>query len=241
MANKSDIEWTEASWNPVTGCTKVTSGCKNCYAERLAYRLQTMGVKNYKNGFKVTCHQDMLTKPLKWKTPRLIFVNSMSDLFHEEVPIEFIKSIFEIMNKADWHIFQILTKRTKRLIEIDKDVEWTENIWMGTTIEDSNVKDRLLDLKRVPALYKFISFEPLLSSINIIDLTGIDWVIVGGESGPNARLMKKEWVLEIKKKCELLNIPFFFKQWGGVNKKKNGRLLNGKIWNEMPNNRLCFI
>ena len=238
---KTKIEWAEVSWNPITGCTKLSDGCLNCYAERMAKRLKAMGQPNYKNGFKVTYHPNVLNYPLKWKKSRMIFVNSMSDLFHEEVPIDFIKQIFEVMNQANWHIFQALTKRAERLLEISSKLKWTENIWMGVTVENSKYKERIELLKKTQAKVKFLSLEPLLGDLGTLNLEGIDWVIVGGESGPNARPMKKEWVENILIQCRKQNVPFFFKQWGAFNaneqkvgKKKAGRIFKDKIWNEMP-------
>lgn len=230
----SKIEWTEFSWNPVTGCSKISKGCEHCYAERLAIRLQAMGQNNYVNGFKVTTHSNSLNIPLQKKKPLTIFVNSMSDLFHEKVHPSFIKKVFTIMNKASWHRFQILTKRAERLAEIAPQLTWTDNIWMGVTVESSSYLYRLDYLKKVPCAIRFVSFEPLLSQINNIDLNDVDWVIVGGESGPGARPMEKKWVNEIRNQCRTYGVPFFFKQWGGVNKKKAGRLLNGRTYDEMP-------
>ncbi len=232
--NKTKIEWTESSWNPITGCTKISDGCLNCYAEKMAYRLKTMGTKGYENGFEVTLQYHQLEKPLKMKKPQMIFVNSMSDIFHEDVPDDYILKIFEIMDQASWHIFQVLTKRPERLKSLKDKIVWTDNIWMGTTIESNKYINRVDFIKNTNAKIKFISFEPLLSSVKDVDLSGIDWVIVGGESGSGARIIKKEWVYEIRDKCEELNIPFFFKQWGGTNKKKNGRLLDGKIYDKIP-------
>jgi len=234
MAVNSMIEWTEATWNPVTGCTKVSSGCKNCYAERMAYRLQAMGQPNYKNGFKLTLHEDSLEIPLHWKKPKMIFVNSMSDLFHNDVPFEFIQQAFEIMGNANWHTFQVLTKRSGRLREISSKLKWAENIWMGVSIENDDNRKRLHDLASCHSNVKFLSLEPLLEPLPNLDLTDIDWVIVGGESGPGAREMKEEWVTDIRNQCVKADVPFFFKQWGGVRKKKNGRLLEGFIWNQIP-------
>jgi len=230
----SSIEWTESTWNPVTGCTKVSSGCKNCYAERLAQRLKMMGQRNYANGFEVSLHEHVLEYPLHWKKPQTIFVNSMSDLFHEEVPDGFIFRIFGVMKRAHWHQFQILTKRSERLATLSSKLEWSRNIWMGVSVEDESVKSRINDLREVPSSVRFLSLEPLLGPLSTLDLRNIDWVIVGGESGPKARPMKKEWVLEIKNQCHLQNVPFFFKQWGGINKKKTGRLLEGKTWDAVP-------
>lgn len=230
----SKIEWTESTWNPVTGCTKISAGCQNCYAERMARRLCAMGQENYKNGFKVTCHEHVLELPLKWKKSRTIFVNSMGDLFHEEVPSEFIKKVFNVMNNAKHHRFQILTKRSCRLLKISAQLNWTSNIWMGVTVENQDSTYRIEHLKKTNAQIKFLSMEPLLSSIKNINLKGVDWIIVGGESGPGARHIEEEWILDIKKNCDINNIPFFFKQWGGVNKKKTGRKLLGKTWDAMP-------
>jgi len=230
----SKIEWTESTWNPITGCTKISEGCLNCYAERMALRLQAMGQQNYKDGFKVRWHEKMLKTPLTWKKSRMIFVNSMSDLFHEEVPVSFVNKIISTIKEANWHVFQVLTKRSKRLVEFSESTKWPSNLWLGVTVESKNHLDRIEDLKSINAKCKFISFEPLLSEIPDINLEGIDWVIVGGESGPGAREMKREWVLEIKEMCEKRKIPFFFKQWGGVNKKKTGRILLDKTWDQYP-------
>jgi protein gp37 len=233
---KTKIEWTESSWNPITGCSKISDGCLNCYAEKMALRLKAMGTKGYENGFEVTLQNHQLERPLKLKKPQMIFVNSMSDIFHEKVPQDYILKIFETMNKADWHIFQVLTKRPERLEELREKINWTKNIWLGTTIESNKYIDRVKFIKETQANIKFISFEPLIDSVKDIDIDGIDWVIVGGESGSGSRAIKKEWIYEIKEKCDKLNIPFFFKQWGGTNKKKSGRLLDGKIYDEMPLN-----
>jgi len=232
--SKSKIEWTESTWNPVSGCTKISRGCDNCYAERMAMRLKAMGTRGYENGFEVTLHSHALDKPLKMKKPQVIFVNSMSDIFHEKIPDEFIFEIFEVMNKAHWHTFQVLTKRPKRLSKLANRLNWTDNIWMGVTIEANEYVDRVDYLKDCPAKIKFLSLEPLIDSVDKLDYTGIDWVIVGGESGYGARVIKKEWVLEIRDRCKNENIDFFFKQWGGVNKKKSGRLLDGEIYDDMP-------
>lgn len=235
MAAYSHIEWTESSWNPVTGCTKVSPGCLHCYAERMALRLQAMGNRNYLNGFEVTTHEAALGIPERWRTPRMIFVNSMSDLFHEDVPDDFIQRVFAVMNKVDRHVFQVLTKRAERLVEMAPRLAWTKNIWAGVTVESHDYLVRLDNLKKVPSSVRFVSFEPLLGSIDNADLSGIDWVIVGGESGPGARPMKKEWAASLRNACLYQNIPFFFKQWGGVNKKKAGRVLDGEIWSQLPN------
>lgn len=235
MATLSAIEWTESTWNPVTGCTKISAGCLNCYAERMAKRLQAMGQERYRNGFKLTLHPKVLDEPYSWKKPRVVFVNSMSDLFHEEIPLGFIQNVFAVMNDNQQHTFQILTKRSERLRELAPLLDWSENIWMGVTIENNNYVNRADDLRLVNAAIKFLSLEPLLGPVPGLELTSINWVIVGGESGPGARPMQENWVLEIKKKCENeYNIPFFFKQWGGVNKKKTGRILQGKTWDNYP-------
>ena len=234
MAAKSRIEWTGSTWNPVTGCDRVSAGCKNCYADRMAKRLQAMGVEKYRNGFDVTLHPDVLEEPLKWKKPRMIFVNSMSDLFHKEIPFEYIAQIFSVMNRAEHHIFQILTKRPKRLVQLSKKLNWTENIWMGVTVENDKFVSRIDDLRKTDAKIKWLSLEPLLGPIENLQLNDIEWVVVGGESGPGARPIKEEWILDIKKQCNDQKSAFFFKQWGGVNKKKTGRLLKGRTYNELP-------
>ncbi len=231
---RSKIEWTESTWNPVTGCSKISPGCDNCYAERMAHRLKAMGNPNYENGFEVNCHPHMLTRPSEWKSPRVIFVNSMSDLFHEEVPFSFIKRVFETMNQADQHIYQVLTKRSKRLCDLAPSLPWSDHIWMGVSVESQDFCWRLDDLRATNSNTRFVSFEPLIAPIKDFQLEGINWVIVGGESGPGARPMEREWVLHIRDKCLNASVPFFFKQWGGVNKKKNGRKLQGKTWDEMP-------
>ncbi len=234
MADHSNIEWTEATWNPVTGCTKISAGCKNCYAERLALRLQAMGNRRYKNGFQITLHEDVVGLPKSWRIPRMIFVNSMSDLFHEQVPLRFIQRVFATMRDCPQHTFQILTKRSDRVLAVASQIEWPRNVWMGVSIEDSRVLSRIDDLRRVPAKIRFLSCEPLIGSLAGIDLTNIHWVIVGGESGPFARPMKIEWVREIFRACRSADVPFFFKQWGGVRKHITGRRLNGKTYDEMP-------
>ncbi len=234
MAYRSSIEWTESTWNPVTGCSKISPGCLNCYAERMTRRLKAMGLRNYRNGFHVATHSGTLKLPLKWTKPQLVFVNSMSDLFHEDVGFDFIGRVFSIMRTASWHTFQVLTKRSKRLAEERAALKWTSNIWMGVSVENPQYIDRIEDLKKTDAAVKFVSFEPLLSAIGPVDLKGIDWVVVGGESGPGARPMEKEWAVEIRENCAEQGIPFFFKQWGGVRKKQKGRLLEGRTWSEMP-------
>jgi protein gp37 len=234
MAANSHIEWTEATWNPVTGCTKVSAGCKNCYAERLALRLEAMGNRRYRNGFRVTLHDDVVDLPKSWRIPRTIFVNSMSDLFHKDVPIEFIQRVFETMRHCPQHTFQILTKRSERLRTVAAQIDWPPNVWVGVSVEDSQVLSRIDDLRKVPAAVRFLSCEPLIGSLAGIDLTDVHWVIVGGESGPHARPMKNEWVHEIFRACRKAGVPFFFKQWGGVRKDLTGRLLRGRTYDEMP-------
>ena len=234
MASNSKIEWTETTWNPVTGCNKVSQGCKFCYAERLAYRLNKMGNARYKNGFEVTLHHDLTSLPLKWKKPRIIFVNSMSDLFHEEVPVEFIQEVFYTMEQTPQHIYQILTKRSSRLSEISNELSWPANVWMGVSVEDSNVIGRIYDLLEVDANVRFLSCEPLIGPLDDLPLDGIHWVIVGGESGPGSRFMKKDWVISILEQCQEADVPFFFKQWGGVRKDLTGRQLNNRTYDEMP-------
>jgi len=231
---RSRIEWTESTWNPVTGCTKISAGCTNCYAERMAKRLHAMGQPNYKNGFKVTCHEHALELPLKWRKPQVIFVNSMSDLFHEDIPEQFIARVFDVMLRADWHRFQVLTKREERLRELSQRLPWPENVLMGVTVENIACINRITALQNTTAKIKFLSMEPLLEPIENLDLRGIDWVIVGGESGFGARPMKEEWVTDIKLQCEANGVPFFFKQWGGVNKKSTGRTLLGRTWDAVP-------
>jgi len=234
MALNSAIEWTESTWNPITGCTKISVGCQNCYAERMAKRLQAMGQRNYRNGFQLTLHESMLDLPLRWKKPQIIFVNSMSDLFHEAVPEEFIHRVFNTMKKANWHQYQILTKRSARLRQLSAQLPWEKHIWMGVTVENSDYIYRIDDLRQTHAEIKFLSLEPLLGPIPELNLEGIDWVIVGGESGPGARPMKPEWVIDVKNQCQKYGVPFFFKQWGGTRKKKNGRRLEGRYWDEKP-------
>jgi protein gp37 len=234
MATKSRIEWTESTWNPITGCTKISPGCKNCYAERMAKRLKAMGMEKYRNGFSVTIHPDELERPTEWEKPQMIFVNSMSDLFHEKVPLSFVHQVFDTMRKASWHTFQVLTKRSEKLLELNDSINWPENVWMGVSVENDDYVYRIDHLRQTNAVVKFLSQEPLLGPITNMELTNIDWVIVGGESGPNARPIKKEWVVSIHEQCISTHTPFFFKQWGGVNKKANGRLLEGRTWDEMP-------
>lgn len=234
MAARSRIEWTETTWNPVTGCTRISHGCRNCYAERMSRRLQAMGLKKYRNGFEVALHPDALDDPLQWRRPRLVFVNSMSDLFHADVPDAFIQSVFRTMNRAARHTFQVLTKRPSRVLEIQQNLHWTPNIWLGTSIESVRWQFRLDDLMQTTAQVKFLSLEPLLGPMPDLPVHGVDWVIVGGESGPGARPMEADWVRAIRDACIRERVPFFFKQWGGVIKKRAGRLLDGRTWDQMP-------
>ncbi|MFL6447772.1 MAG: DUF5131 family protein [Bryobacteraceae bacterium] len=240
MGLKSSIEWTEATWNPVTGCTKISPGCKHCYAERMAGRLKAMGQRNYVNGFELTLQDHALELPLKWKKPQRIFVNSMSDLFHNEVPIEYIQRVFSVMRQAHWHQFQVLTKRAERLDELNGQFDWPDNVWMGVSIGTDKYAYRANHVRNTDARVKFLSLEPLLGPLSSLNLTGIHWVIVGGESGPGARNIEESWVVDIKSLCRRSGVPFFFKQWGGVNKKAAGRLLSGRTYDEMPNFPLLF-
>ena len=232
--SKSKIEWTGSTWNPITGCTKYSDGCTNCYAEKMANRLKNMGLKKYENSFNLTLHYENIEDPLFMKKPQTIFVCSMSDIFHKDVPDEFILKLFEVMNKAHWHTFQVLTKRAERIKELNDSITWTKNIWLGTTVESEKVTHRIDYLRESGAYIKFLSIEPLLTPINDLKLKNIDWVIVGGESGAKARPMLKEWVIDIKNQCKAQDVPFFFKQWGGKNKKKAGRLLDNNTYDEMP-------
>ena len=237
MAWNSSIEWTGSTWNPVTGCTKISLGCRNCYAERMARRLQAMGQANYKNGFEVAMHEHALDIRLRWRKPQTIFVNSMSDLFHKSIPTHFINRVVEVMCHAHWHTFQVLTKRSRRVSTLDSHIFWPPNVWLGVTVEHPNYSFRIDHLRSTNAAVKFLSIEPLLSPFKNLDLTGIDWVVVGGESGPGARPMDESWVIGIQDLCTEQNVPFFFKQWGGFNKKQNGRLLRGRTWDEQPKPR----
>ena len=237
MAQGSDIEWTESTWNPVTGCTKISPGCKHCYAKRMAERLRAMGQANYANGFKLTLQPHMLEIPLRWKKPQTIFVNSMSDLFHEDVPIGYIRQVFDVMARAHWHRFQVLTKRANRLAELSPRLAWASNIWMGVSVENAKYAYRIDELRSAGSSIKFLSLEPLLGPLSDLDLLGIDWVIVGGESGPRARHIDPVWVTDLRDQCERANVPFFFKQWGGTNRKRSGRLLDGRTWDQMPYDR----
>ncbi|MGD1156612.1 MAG: phage Gp37/Gp68 family protein [Terriglobia bacterium] len=234
MGQASAIEWTESTWNPLTGCTKVSPGCKHCYAERMALRLQTMGQPNYARGFQLAMHENALELPVKWKKPQTIFVNSMSDLFHDEVPVEFIANVFDVMCRADWHRYQLLTKRSGRLLELSPSLPWKPHIWMGVSVESLRYVFRIDHLRRTGAAVRFLSLEPLLGPLPGLNLEGIDWVIVGGESGPGSRPMAPEWAMSIRDQCLQARVPFFFKQWGGTRKKAAGRELEGKTWDEMP-------
>jgi protein gp37 len=227
---QSSIEWTEMTWNPVTGCTKISSGCKFCYAEIMTRRLKGMGLEKYCNGFDLALHEDALEIPYTWKKSKLVFVNSMSDLFHRDVPLSFVQKVFDVMNQNPKHIFQVLTKRADILLKYSAKLNWTPNIWMGVTVENSDTLSRIDYLKLTPAHLKFLSCEPLLGPLGGIDLNGINWVIVGGESGRNPRSMKEDWVIEIQEKCKVFGVPFFFKQWGGRNKKKTGSELQGRMF-----------
>lgn len=234
MGTFSKIEWTEMTWNPVTGCYKVTQGCKNCYAERMAQRLKLMGSARYTNGFEPTLHWDLVDQPRQWKAPRTVFVNSMSDLFQVDVPLAFIQAVFNTMAETPQHTYQVLTKRSERLLELAPLLMWPDNVWMGVSVEDARVLHRIADLQATPAKVKFLSCEPLLGPLKGMDLGGIDWVIVGGESGPRSRLMRPAWVTDIQAQCQQAQVAFFFKQWGGVRKHLTGRLLDGKTHDEMP-------
>jgi protein gp37 len=236
MGANSSIEWTEATWNPVTGCSKISAGCKNCYAERMALRLRAMGNARYRNAFELTLHEDLVDLPKRWRDPRVIFVNSMSDLFQEHVPLEFIQNVFTTMKDCPQHTFQVLTKRSDRLRELANEIAWPSNVWMGVSIEDERVVNRVRDLRDVPAAIRFLSCEPLIGPLDDLPLEGIHWVIVGGESGPGARPIEIEWVRSIFRQCRRSKVPFFFKQWGGVRKHVTGRELNGRTYDEMPCN-----
>jgi protein gp37 len=234
MGQNSAIEWTESTWNPVTGCTKISPGCNHCYAEVMSRRLKAMGQPNYKHGFRVTVHPHALELPLSWKKPQMIFVNSMSDLFHEDVSVDFIQKVFEVMGRADWHTYQVLTKRAERLAELAPALPWLPNIWMGVTVENADCAYRIDHLRTIGAAIKFLSIEPLLGPLPNLNLKGIDWAVVGGESGPGARPMDPAWVTDIRDQCLRAGVKFFFKQWGGVRKKLAGRILEGRTWDEMP-------
>src|SRR2546425_784142 len=234
MADHSSIEWTDATWNPVTGCSKISPGCKHCYAERMALRLLAMGQPRYRNGFSLTLQSDLIFQPLLWSMPRRIFVNSMSDLFHERIPLAYIQQVFSVIRQAHWHVFQVLTKRARRLQQLGGELNWPPNLWIGVSIETKEYLWRSGCLKRVPALTRFLSLEPLLGPLPTLDLADIHWVIVGGESGPGARPINAGWVRGIRDQCVAARVPFFFKQWGGVWKSRNGRRLDGRTWDEIP-------
>jgi protein gp37 len=234
VANNTQIEWTEATWNPVTGCTKISDGCKNCYAERMALRLKAMGNTKYRNGFEVQIHKNDLEIPYGWKKPRMVFVNSMSDLFHEEIPLSFVEDVFRVIKDNKRHTFQILTKRPERLNMVESHLNWPENLWLGVTVESRKYCSRIDELRVTKARLKFISFEPLLGDIGTFDLDNIDWVIVGGESGLRCRPMHRDWVLNVLSQCRAREVPFFFKQWGGRRKNEEGRLLDGKVYDYFP-------
>jgi len=236
---QSSIEWTDMTWNPTTGCNKISAGCKNCYAEVMSRRLEAMGVEKYKDGFELRTHEKDLELPYQWKKPRVVFVNSMSDLFHKKVPISFIQKVFKVMRDNPQHVFQVLTKRSDLLLQYDQKglLDWSYNIWMGVSVEDEKAMFRIDDLRNTKARTKFLSCEPLIGPLSEMNLKGIDWVIVGGESGRKPRPMNSEWVFDIKRQCQKAKVAFFFKQWGGTNKKKAGRLLDGKTWDEMPINK----
>jgi protein gp37 len=234
MAIKSSIEWTESTWNPSTGCDAVSPGCDNCYAEKMSLRLKAMGQKKYSRGFELRLHPDTLELPLKWKKPQRIFVNSMSDLFHHEVPLDYIRRVFDTMTRAYWHQFQVLTKRSGRLLALTDKIDWPANVWMGVSVESERYKSRIDHLRKTGASVKFLSLEPLLGPLGTLKLAGIDWVIVGGESGSGARPMHPEWVTDVRRQCEQAGVPFFFKQWGGIQKKRAGRKLDGRTYDAMP-------
>ncbi len=234
MSDKSGIEWTDATWNPTTGCTKVSAGCANCYAETFSERWRGIKGHHFENGFDMTLRPERLEIPLKWKKPRRIFVNSMSDLFHTKIPSSFVKQVFDTMSRAHWHTFQILTKRSVFMRTFSERNEWPDNVMAGVSVENKDVLNRIHNLRNTKSRYKFLSIEPLLEDLGELDLKGIDWVIVGGESGPGARPMQQRWVLNIQRQCQFYSVPFFFKQWGGVNKKAAGRLLDGREWSEFP-------
>lgn len=231
---ESKIEWTDSTWNPTTGCTKISPGCKHCYAETMARRLKAMGVQKYAGGFSLAVHEAELYAPLRWKRPQTIFVNSMSDLFHRDVPDEFIVRVFEVMVQCAWHRFQVLTKRSLRLEQLARTLPWPANVWMGVSVEDARQLPRIDSLRSTRAVVKFLSLEPLIGPLPELDLSDISWVIVGGESGPKARPMDPSWVVEIRDQCRDAQVPFFFKQWGGKNKRRTGRLLDGQTYDEMP-------
>lgn len=234
MAGDSSIEWTDSTWNPVSGCSKVSPGCKHCYAERMALRLQAMGLEAYRDGFSVRLQPQALEAPLRWRQPRTVFVNSMSDLYHDKVPDAYIRQVFSVMERATQHRFQVLTKRAERMASLARFLPWPEHIWQGVTVESQAYRHRIDLLRQVPSAIRFLSLEPLLSPLPSLDLDGIHWVIVGGESGPGCRAMDPAWAIDLRDQCRAAGVPFFFKQWGGVHKKAAGRLLEGRIYDEMP-------
>jgi protein gp37 len=240
--SKTKIEWADETWNCITGCTPLSAGCANCYARKNALRMQGNPnpkiARKYRNGFDLTVHPDYLDVPFHWKKQRRVFVNSMSDTFHRDVPVEFIRDLFDVITRCPQHIFQVLTKRADRLADLSEELPWPENLWIGTTVEDSDHLDRLDYLRRVPGAVRFVSFEPLLSELPSVDLTGIHWVIVGGESGSKARQMDIQWARDLRDRSLELSIPFFFKQVGGRDKTKGGRLLDGLKWNDYPYTQL---
>jgi len=239
MAVKSAIEWTESTWNPVTGCTKISPGCKHCYAETFAERWRGIPGHPYEQGFDLRLWPDRLDLPLTWKKPRTIFVNSMSDLFHKDIPLAFIQRVFDAMNRANWHTYQILTKRSERLLELDRQIPWASHIWMGVSVENEDYAFRIDHLRKTSSKVKFLSLEPLLGPLPNLKLNNIDWVIVGGESGPGARPMDHNWVFDIRDQSLAAKVPFFFKQWGGVQKKRAGRVLDGRTWDQMPEHTMA--
>jgi protein gp37 len=241
MAVKSSIEWTESTWNPSTGCDAISPGCENCYAERMSHRLRAMGQRKYRNGFRLTTHPDTLDLPLRWKKPQRIFVNSMSDLFHDQVPLEYIQKVFSTMRRAHWHQFQVLTKRSGRLLAANEQIDWPPNVWMGVSVESAAYKARIQHLRKTGAAVRFLSLEPLIDDLGTLNLDNIDWVIVGGESGPGARAMEETWVDGIRRQCAACDVPFFFKQWGGFQKKRAGRNLNGRTYDEMPSQQRALV
>lgn len=234
MSTNSKIEWTDATWNPVRGCTKISPGCKHCYAERFAERFRGVKGHPFEQGFDLRLVPTKVVEPLSWRKPQRIFVNSMSDLFHDQVPTAYIQGVFDVMNLADWHQYQVLTKRAERLESLSHDLRWAPHIWMGVSVENRDYLWRIDHLRRTKAHIKFLSIEPLLGPLGKVNLGGIDWVIVGGESGPGARRMDGEWVADMKDQCVKAGVAFFFKQWGGVQKKRHGRELEGRTWDDMP-------
>jgi protein gp37 len=234
MPDRSRIEWTGATWNPVTGCSKVSPGCAHCYAETFAERWRGICDHPYEQGFDLRLWPSRLDIPLRWRRPRTIFVNSMSDLFHESIPFEFVEAVFDVMRRAEWHVFQVLTKRHVRLLELADDLPWPPNVWMGVSIENRRFVHRADYLRGTPAQIKFISAEPLLGRLEGLDLTGINWLIAGGESGPGHRRVRVDWLRELRDRCADEDVAFFFKQWGGIRSKSGGRLLDGRTWDEMP-------